>query len=156
MAFTDKEFTYGDVTFRVDKLLPQEAKAVFMAHVRPLLEGALSVESGGGDGLAMILGIVAKAPQSALRRRYAGVVPARLLHVAGSGAAATVGGRRRTGVCESQYGSPVAGGRACVCCKFSRVLGRTPIGVPVPKPDYSVVTSGNIDPFFYHPVEAGL
>ena len=31
MAFTDKEFTYGDVTFRVDKLLPQEAKAVFMA-----------------------------------------------------------------------------------------------------------------------------
>ena len=64
MAFTDKEFTYGDVTFRVDKLLPQEAKAVFMAHVRPLLEGALSVESGGGDGLAMILGIVAKAPQT--------------------------------------------------------------------------------------------
>lgn len=65
MAFTDKEFTYGDTTFRVDKLLPQEAKAVFMAHVRPLLEGALAAESGGGgDGLAMILGIVAKAPQT--------------------------------------------------------------------------------------------
>ena len=77
MAFTDKEFTYGDVTFRVDKLLPQEAKAVFMAHVRPLLEGALSVESGGGDGLAMILGIVAKAPQT----HYDAVMRALYQHV---------------------------------------------------------------------------
>ena len=100
MAFTDKEFTYGDVTFRVDKLLPQEAKAVFMAHVRPLLEGALAAESGGGgDGLAMILGIVAKAPQThydaVMRALYQHIN----VHLAGSGAAATVGRRRRTGVC---------------------------------------------------------
>ena len=78
MAFTDKEFTYGEVTFRVDKLLPQEAKAVFMAHVRPLLEGALSAESGGdGGGLAMMLGIVAKAPQT----HYDAVMRALYQHV---------------------------------------------------------------------------
>ena len=78
MAFTDKEFTYGEVTFQVNKLLPQEAKAVFMAHVRPLLEGALAAESGGGgDGLAMILGIVAKAPQT----HYDAVMRALYQHV---------------------------------------------------------------------------
>ena len=61
MAFTDKEFTYGDVTFRVDKLLPQEAKVVFIDHVRPLMEGALNVQTGG-DTLALIMGVIAKAP----------------------------------------------------------------------------------------------
>ena len=33
-----------------------------MTHVRPLLEGALSVQADGG-GMAMLLGIIAKAPQ---------------------------------------------------------------------------------------------
>ena len=36
--------TYGDVTFRIRKLLPMPAKAVFMDHVRPLLRGALSAD----------------------------------------------------------------------------------------------------------------
>ena len=155
MAFTDKEFTYGDVTFRVDKLLPQEAKVVFIDHVRPLMEGALSVQTGGRYA-GVDNGRYRQSSGGSLLRCYEGVVPARLLHVAGPGAAATVGGRRRTGLCESQHGAFAAGGRARVCCKFLRVLGRTPIGVPLPKPDYSVVTTRNIDPFFANPIEAGL
>ena len=156
MAFTDKEFTYGDVTFRVDKLLPQEAKAVFMAHVRPLLEGALSVESGGGDGLAMILGIVAKAPQT----HYDAVMRALYQHVYYT-SPDQVQPQRLAGDEERAFANLdmahllLVDARA-FAVNFSRVLGRTPIGVPVPIPDYSVATSGNIDPFFYHPVKAGL
>ena len=62
MAFDDREVSYGDVTFRINKLLPVEAKDVFMRHIRPLLEGAASA-SGDGGGISMILGIIAKAPQ---------------------------------------------------------------------------------------------
>ena len=45
MAFDDRDVTYGDVTFRIGKLMSIEAKQVFMTHVRPLLEGALSVQA---------------------------------------------------------------------------------------------------------------
>ena len=76
MAFTDKEFTYGEVTFRVDKLLPQEAKAVFIDHVRPLMEGALNVQTGG-DTLALIMGVIAKAPAT----HYYAVMRALYQHV---------------------------------------------------------------------------
>ena len=41
-------------------------------------------------------------------------------------------------------------------CKFSGVVGRAPIGVPVPKPGYSPVALPNVDPFFLHPIQAGL
>ena len=43
---TATEVTFGDVTFRIGKLLPLEAKRVFMGHVRPLLRGALNAEVG--------------------------------------------------------------------------------------------------------------
>ena len=36
MALDDREVTYEGVTFQFGKLLPQEAKRVFMGHVRPL------------------------------------------------------------------------------------------------------------------------
>ena len=62
MALDDRDVTYGDVTFRISKMLPMEAKEVFMRHVRPLLSGASAVQGDGG-GLAMIVGIIAKAPQ---------------------------------------------------------------------------------------------
>ena len=62
MALDDREITYEGVTFYIGKLLPMEAKKVFMEHVRPMLEGALSVQADGGV-FAMILGVVAKAPQ---------------------------------------------------------------------------------------------
>lgn len=63
MPLDDREVTYGNSTFQIGKLLPQEAKQVFMTHVRPMLEGAASSEGGDG-GIGMILGLVAKAPQA--------------------------------------------------------------------------------------------
>ena len=62
MAFEDREVSYGDVTFRIGKLLPMEAKEVFMRHVRPLLEGALSANADAGFW-GMVLGVLSKAPQ---------------------------------------------------------------------------------------------
>ena len=65
MAFDDREVTYGDVTFHIGKLLPEESKQVFMTHVRPLLEGALSANTEGESGmfLSMVIGVISKAPQ---------------------------------------------------------------------------------------------
>lgn len=42
---TDSEFTLGGVSFKINKMLPIEAKRVFMGHVRPLLRGALSADA---------------------------------------------------------------------------------------------------------------
>ncbi len=38
------EYSRNGVTFTIKKLLPQDAKQVFLKHVRPLLRGALSAE----------------------------------------------------------------------------------------------------------------
>ena len=43
----DRVITWGDSTFEIRKLLPTEAKPLFIRHVRPLLRGALSAESPG-------------------------------------------------------------------------------------------------------------
>ena len=71
MALDDREITYEGVTFSIGKLLPQESKKVFMEHVRPMLEGALSVPADSGL-FTMILGVVAKAPQ----QHYDGIMAA--------------------------------------------------------------------------------
>ena len=42
----DRTITWGDTTFEIRKLLPTEAKPLFIHHVRPLLRGALSAEAG--------------------------------------------------------------------------------------------------------------
>ena len=39
-----------DATFEIRKLLPTEAKPLFIHHVRPLLRGALSAEAPAGGG----------------------------------------------------------------------------------------------------------
>ena len=58
------EITFGATTFRIGKLLPREAKNVFMAHVRPLLRGALSANvSGEEDKWQLILAAFTDAPQ---------------------------------------------------------------------------------------------
>ena len=44
----DRTITWGDATFEIRKLLPTEAKPLFIRHVRPLLRGALSAEAGSG------------------------------------------------------------------------------------------------------------
>ena len=46
----DRTITWGDVTFEIRKLLPTEAKPLFIRHVRPLLRGALSAEAPAGGG----------------------------------------------------------------------------------------------------------
>ena len=59
-----REITFGDVTFRISKLLPMEAKHVFMHHVRPLLGGALEAPATtGGDLWKLVLAGVTKLPQ---------------------------------------------------------------------------------------------
>ena len=62
MALDDREVTYEGVTFQFGKLLPQEAKRVFMGHVRPLLGGALSAPADSGLS-GMIMGAIVNAPQ---------------------------------------------------------------------------------------------
>ena len=55
---------YGDVTFQIGKLLPMEAKRVFMNHVRPLLRGALSADVKDDAGMwQLILAAFTDAPQ---------------------------------------------------------------------------------------------
>ena len=46
----EKTVTWGEAQFTINKLLPTEAKAVFVHHVRPLLRGALSAEAPAGGG----------------------------------------------------------------------------------------------------------
>ena len=63
-AFVQPTVTYGDVTFTIHKLLPMEAKRVFMAHVRPLLRGALSADVKDGESnWALALAAFTDAPQ---------------------------------------------------------------------------------------------
>ena len=62
----ERTVTYGDVTFEIRKLLPVEAKRVFMAHVRPLLRGALSAQAPTGEMApewALVLAAFTDAPQ---------------------------------------------------------------------------------------------
>ena len=42
----DRTVTWGETTFTINKLLPTEAKPLFVRHVRPLLRGALSADVG--------------------------------------------------------------------------------------------------------------
>ena len=44
----DRTITWGDATFEIRKLLPTEAKPLFIRNVRPLLRGALSAEAPAG------------------------------------------------------------------------------------------------------------
>ena len=38
----DRTITWGEAQFTINKMLPMEAKSVFMAHVRPLCQGILA------------------------------------------------------------------------------------------------------------------
>ena len=54
-----------DATFEIRKLLPTEAKPLFIRHVRPLLRGALSAEapaSGATEGWRAMLAAFTDAP----------------------------------------------------------------------------------------------
>ena len=53
----DRTIQWGDATFEIRKLLPTEAKPLFIRHVRPLLKGAGSAEATPGVRAA------ANAPQ---------------------------------------------------------------------------------------------
>ena len=92
MALDDREVTFGETTFSIGKMLPVEAKKVFMEHVRPMLEGALGAQvSEGGGGIEMALGIVARAPAGALRCTYAPTLPTHHFHVRSGRYAASFG-----------------------------------------------------------------
>ena len=59
-----RDVTFGDVTFHIGKMMPLEAKRVFMSHVRPLLRGALSADTGdSADGWQIMLAAITDAPQ---------------------------------------------------------------------------------------------
>ena len=46
----DRTVTWGETTFEIRKLLPTEAKPLFIRHVRPLLSGALDADMSLPDG----------------------------------------------------------------------------------------------------------
>ena len=61
----DRTITWGDATFEIRKLLPTEAKPLFIRHVRPLLRGALSAEapaSGATEPWRVMLAAFTDAP----------------------------------------------------------------------------------------------
>ena len=65
----EPEVTFGDVSFSIKKLMPMEAKEVFMGHVRPLLRG-LNAEmpdsqevASKGAGIKMMLAAFTEAPE---------------------------------------------------------------------------------------------
>ena len=66
----EPEVTFGDVSFSIKKLMPMEAKEVFMGHVRPLLRG-LNAEmpdsqgaASNGAGIKMMLAAFTEAPEA--------------------------------------------------------------------------------------------
>ena len=60
----EPEVTFGNTTFRISKLLPMEAKKLFMGHVRPMLRGALSANvQSEADNWQMALAAFTDAPQ---------------------------------------------------------------------------------------------
>lgn len=80
MAFDEREVTYGDVTFTFGKMLPMEAKEVFMDHITPMLEGLASadIKEGVGNevaGLQMIVGLISKAPRDHYRALVRALYP---------------------------------------------------------------------------------
>ena len=72
-ALDAREVVFGDVTFKIGKLMPMEAKRVFLKDVRPLLRGALNAEvgdassngdgGGGGGQWKILLAAFTDAPQ---------------------------------------------------------------------------------------------
>ena len=73
-ALDAREVVFGDVTFQIGKLMPMEAKRVFLKDVRPLLRGALNAEvgdapsngdgGGGGGQWKILLAAFTDAPQN--------------------------------------------------------------------------------------------
>ena len=73
-ALDAREVVFGDVTFKIGKLMPMEAKRVFLKDVRPLLRGALNAEvgdassngdgGGGGGQWKILLAAFTDAPQN--------------------------------------------------------------------------------------------
>ena len=142
-----REVTFGDVTFQIGKMFPMEAKQVFMNHVRPLLRGALSAETKGGDQWQLLLAAFTDAPQ----KHYDAIIHSLYSHIQyknseATALAATSRGRRER-IQGLGHGSFSDAGREGLLCKFSRVLGRRDIGVTLPKPGFQVVRTLNIDPF---------
>ena len=154
MADEDRILTYGDVTFEIGKMLPMEAYEVFMRHVRPLLEGAASVNADGG-GLSLIAGILSKAPYD-----HVEAVRTALFRLVWFNSSATTQKMMLSGNEELAF-KDLTGGHVAVVVgqgvsyKFSRVLGRSPIGASPSGPGYSALKSVNTNPFFWNPVEAG-
>ena len=72
-----REVRFGNVTFRIGKMLPLEAKRVFMHHVRPLLRGALNAESNGTGKWQILLAAFTDAPQE----HYDAIVTALYGHI---------------------------------------------------------------------------
>ena len=72
----EHEVTFGEVSFSIKKLMPMEAKEVFVGHVRPLLRGlnaempnSQEVASKGEDfkmmlGFKMMLAAFTEAPEA--------------------------------------------------------------------------------------------
>ena len=58
------EVTFGDTTFYIGKMLPVEAKQVFLAHVRPLFRGALSADIKDGNDWQIFVAAFTDAPQA--------------------------------------------------------------------------------------------
>ena len=73
---------WGDARFQINKLLPIEAKDLFVRHVRPLCRGALSASTGDGnagqaDTWRIILAAFSDAPTDhyeAISRAMSGAI----------------------------------------------------------------------------------
>ena len=86
-ALDAREVVFGDVTFHIGKLMPMEAKRVFLKDVRPLLRGALNAEvgdmvssngdKGGGGQWKILLAAFTDAPQE----HYDAIVRALYSHI---------------------------------------------------------------------------
>ena len=64
LPLDSKEVTFGETTFTINKMMPQEAKKVFLTHVRPMLRGALSANvSDNANSWQMYLAALTDAPQ---------------------------------------------------------------------------------------------
>ena len=59
----DRTVTFGGSTFTINKMMPRDAKRVFLGHVRPLLSGLAKGElTKDSHDLQFLAGLIANAP----------------------------------------------------------------------------------------------
>ena len=167
----EKTVTWGDAQFTVNKMLPMEAKALFVEHVQPLMHQVMrlldEVQGDGEDEDTQFVvsdTVLGKRMMKRAAMIFSALPPKHYRSIS-LGMSKSISGpaRRRNPVPRGQRGMGVPRTRGCACHhagrtgvshKFYRVAARRALGVSVPDAGFRVAQPKNVDPFFGNLVAA--